>query len=379
MKMFVADMSKRRTNPLKRTLVISERAISSLGAAFLIMRSDSSVGGYGVVRNMGSVLMLIDVLPIPGKSECLDYRVAARNVQERLAAQCHMPANLAWTMGKNTLRVSDNCKRATLKTPKDEYYELEVADGGLAWASAISLEDNTYYSEDLAVRWDYGRFMELANDCKLSELNEPYVSAIETIPFVETNIIALDDPPARSVVQRAEDFRIWPSSNTQVATVADVQVGLHKPTATQPATSPNALRSAVNQAGWTLHWLAPPREVCEALLGTLSRSEASPSGAPLRKILAHTISQSGAPDEVKTTAIDLLKATPRDGSSDAWCYIFPDANKASISVFISEEVPGIIMPAELQLLTCAYYVVKKTLLTAEEVRAACKAIDDDGS
>jgi len=47
--------------------------------------------------------------------------------------------------------------------------------------------------------------------------------------------------------------------------------------------------------------------------------------------------------------------------------------------FISEEVPGIIMPAELQLLTCAYYVVKKTLLTAEEVRAACKAIDDDGS
>ena len=177
-----------------RTLILSERAIKTIGGAFLIMRPGDTIGGYGAVRNMGGALDVVDVVAVPGQSTYVDCRQASAALRNELQDSCNLPANLVWYMGDKPLNVSEACRKATLQNAGAEYYMLCVDDGGSAEAWVVTAANGGVEINDLHVRWEYGSLMGLANEAKRTDLNEPFVSPIQSIELTKENLAALDEP-----------------------------------------------------------------------------------------------------------------------------------------------------------------------------------------
>lgn len=359
MKMQVAYPAE-NTPPSGRTLILSERAISSLGASFLLMRSGSTIGGYGVVRNRGGALDVLDLLPVPGNSPYIDSRIASKATQDALQDRNHLPVNLIWYIGAQALNISEGCKRATLARPEDEYYVLAVYDGGEASASAISKIDNDYEEDDLAVRWDYGRYLPLANEAKRCDTNAPYVSNITTHVLREENITALDEVTevARGTTYDPDRFR------DAFAALPEPRPRTETPTNAVPRRDHSVITPAETEQGWVLRWLSPTVEVANFLL---SRRYGVSAFALRKAMMLACIASPSYIASDKFLAVSLLKNERNDPVIGlAWSFLGGGPNKATIDMYIFDNT-HMLPDAVIQLLTSAYYQVRKELRSIKEV------------
>jgi len=344
MKMLVTRISDYCGSNSGRTLIISEEAIKSLGAAFLIMRPDTTVGGYGCIRHRGSSLELCDIIAVPGTSNYVDTRVASPTQRAKLEAKTHLPINLIWSIGSKPLVLSESARKVTLHNDESEYYTLIVQDGGDAFAWATTNCGGEAEIEDLYVRWEYGSWGGLATEAKLDALNAPESFDGQPIPLVMEDIVSLDDPkpfvPTTSVATGTYQ-NTW-KTGWSAADVVDAHTG----------------------SGMTMHWLPmASTQILNRLTATIGGRQAY----GLRKaLMREALGIEEYPEAALIRTVEYLSRDSKSSGGLPYVFFCQGANPSSPMVFLYGANESELRETA-ACLSSAYYSLRRRLVNIDQI------------